>query len=269
MKKLSIVAALLSTVSFLAANTPIYAADPLPPVVKPAGKANVTVTQDARNFTLDNGIVRAVINKRTGGPMNLYYNGVDLLGHDQGSVGGWETEPSATENSGGLTQSITIDPAKNNGDRAEISIKGVTKGQVGLTPGSPGGANGGTFNMDQEVRWTIARGESGVHVYSIFSHPAAYGALNVPENRCFITRVNQSFDWISVDEDRNLLACGPLDWGNGVVIHAKEQRIMSSGPYKNSVEHKYSYTGRAIQNARLWRIEHQEPCGTLVYQSDH
>ena len=33
----------------------------------------------------------------------------------------------------------------------------------------------------------------------------------------------------------------PADWGKGVVIHAKEQRILSTGYYKNSVEHKYSY----------------------------
>ena len=31
------------------------------------------------------------------------------------------------------------------------------------------------------------------------------------------------------------------DLRKGVVIHAKEQRILSTGIYKNSVEHKYSY----------------------------
>ncbi len=39
-----------------------------------------------------------------------------------------------------------------------------------------------------------------------------------------------------------MLECAPRDWGTGVVVHAKEQRIMSQGVYKNSVEHKYSYT---------------------------
>jgi rhamnogalacturonan endolyase len=43
------------------------------------------------------------------------------------------------------------------------------------------------------------------------------------------------------DADRNLLECAPRDWGTGVVVHAKEQRILSQGYYKNSVEHKYSY----------------------------
>ena len=35
----------------------------------------------------------------------------------------------------------------------------------------------------------------------------------------------------------------PKDWGTGVVVHAKEQRILTKGVYKNSVEHKYSYSG--------------------------
>jgi rhamnogalacturonan endolyase len=35
--------------------------------------------------------------------------------------------------------------------------------------------------------------------------------------------------------------CNNQDLRAGVVIHAKEQRILSSGIYKNSVEHKYSY----------------------------
>ena len=48
-----------------------------------------------------------------------------------------------------------------------------------------------------------------------------------------------------MDADRNMLECTPQDWGAGVVIHAKEQRILSTGYYKNSVEHKYSYN--AIQ----------------------
>src|SRR5262249_9458663 len=121
-------------------------------------------------------------------------------------------------------------------------IKGVTNGNpaAGLTPSSPGQGATGTVNLDLEIRYTMARGDSGVYTYAIFSHPENYGALNVPESR-FITRVNQSFDWISVDADRNMLQCAPTDWGTGVVVHAKEQRIMSKGVYKNSVEHKYSY----------------------------
>jgi rhamnogalacturonan endolyase len=229
--------------SLLAFSAPIaFAADGPPTIMNPPGDAPCTVTDNGNTFTLDNGIVRATIDKRTGDFLELFYKGVDRLGHDQGRVGCWEQDPSAAAKVGGLTQSITIDPKTNGGARAEVSIKGVTKGDptAGLTPSSPGQGAQGTVNLDLEIRWGIGRGESGVYTYAIFSHPEAYGPLNVPESR-FITRVNQSFDWISVDADRNMLQCAPTDWGTGVVVHAKEQRIMSKGVYKNSVEHKYSY----------------------------
>ena len=59
--------------------------------------------------------------------------------------------------------------------------------------------------------------------------------MGIGESR-YITKLNKIFDWISVDADRNLLACSPRDWGAGSVIHAKEQRVLHTGVYKNSVE---------------------------------
>ncbi|MCX6951852.1 MAG: polysaccharide lyase family protein [Verrucomicrobia bacterium] len=236
----------LAALAFSTAFSPaLPAADAVaaPVVATPSVTAPVTVQDDGPTFTLANGIVTARINKKNGDLEALIYRGLDTMGHDQGRAGYWEQDPSAAAKVGGLSQSVTIDPATNGGERAEVSIKGVTKGDptAGLTPGSPGAPPGGTINCDLEVRYTLGRGESGVHVYAIFSHPAAYGPLNVPESR-YITKLNQTFDWISVDADRHMLQCAPTDCGTGVVVHAKEQRIMSKGVYKNSVEHKYSYT---------------------------
>jgi rhamnogalacturonan endolyase len=230
--------ALFAAVGLLLGSALLRAADGPPAVARPAGSAPVTVTDANNYFILANGIVSARVNKRTGDLEGVTYKGVDRAGHDQGAVGPWEQNPSAAAQVGGLTQTVTIDPAKNGGGRAEVSIKGVTGGQVAFGA-SPGSTNG-TSNLDLEIRYAMGRGDSGVYTYAIFSHPAAYGALNLGESR-FILRVNQSFDWISVDADRNLLAAGPRNWGAGVVVHAKEQRIMSQGPYQNSVEHKYSY----------------------------
>ena len=221
----------------------LSAAEPEPVVARPVVADPVTVTEDGDMFTLANGIVTARINKRNGDLESLICDGIDTMGHDQGRAGYWEQDPSAAAKVGGLTTAITIDPAANGGARAEVSIKGVTKGDpsAGLTPGSPGGRPGGMINCDLEIRYALGRGESGIYVYAIFSHPAAYGPLFVPESR-YITKLNQTFDWISVDADRNLLECAPRDWGTGVVVHAKEQRILTQGVYQNSVEHKYSYT---------------------------
>jgi len=222
------------------------AAADAPVVAKADAKAPVTVTDNGPTWVLDNGIVKARIDKRTGNMASMVYHGVETMAGNGGVVDGgyWEENPSAAAQVNGLTDSLTIDPKTNNGDRAEVSVKGVTGGKVGLSPGSPGAPTTGTFNLDLEVRYTLGRGESGIYAYAIFSHPAGYGPLNVPESR-YVTKLTRTFDWLSVDADRNMLMCSGQDIGAGVVVHAKEQRILSTGIYKNSVEHKYSYT--AIQ----------------------
>ena len=207
----------------------LRAADSLPVVAKPNVNAAVTVTDNGGTWTLDNGIVKATINKRSGNLTALMFRGINTM--HQG--GYWEQTP---QNAPQLTNTVTIDPAKNGGARAEVAVKGVTGGTVMLTPNAPGGGT----QCDLEVRYALGRGESGIYAYAIFSHPTTYGAMRVGESR-YITKLNQAFDWISVDADRNMLECTPRDWGTGVVIHAKEQRILSTGYYKNSVEHKYSY----------------------------
>jgi len=232
--------------SLFAVSTAIYAADPPVTISEtahdttrevPAG--GPLVTSHNTYWVLDNGIVKAIINKKTGELESLFYKGTDVAGHDQGAVGPWEHDPSGAAAANALTSSISIDPSKNGGERAEVSVKGVTGGTITLTPNAPGGGT----NFDLEIRYAMGRGDSGVYTYAIFSHPASYGAGRIGSESRFIFRVNQSFDWISVDADRNMLAAGPLNWGTGVVVHAKEQRLMSQGPYKNSVEHKYTYNG--------------------------
>ena len=201
---------------------------------KPAAvTAPVTVTDNGRSWTLDNGIVKATVNKGSGSLASLIYHGVETIG---GTGGYWEQTPQDALQ---LTNSIDIDPSTNGGARAEISIKGVSGGTQMLGRGAPGG---GTYD-DMEIRYTLARGDSGIYVYAIFTHPASYRAGGVGSESRYITRLSPTFDWITVDKDRNMLECAPLDWGTGVVVHAKEQRILNQGVYKNSVEHKYSYSG--------------------------
>ena len=228
------------SISVVLAVPTLRAADAVPVVEKPSALAPVTVTDDGTTWTLDNGIVKAVILKRSGNLASLIYKGIETMGNGAARASGiWEQDPSAAAQVDGLSDAITIDPAKNGGERAEVSVKGVTGGQVMLGAGAAGG---GTY-CDMEIRYALGRGESGFYTYAIFSHPASYGASSVGAESRFIVEMNRDYDWISVDQDRNMLECAPTDWGTGVVVHAKEQRIMSVGVYKNSVEHKYSYSG--------------------------
>ena len=189
------------------------AANAQPKVVKPKTNAPVTLTDNGGDWILDNGIVRATINKVNGKMSALVFHGINTM-HGGGT---WEQAPR------GDNDVITIDPAKNGGERAEVSIKGAPTGGI-----------------DIELRYAMSRGVCGIYAYAIYTHPAANRTAGYGENR-YITRLNQNFNWISVDADRNILECTPQDWGTGVVINAKEQRILSTGYYKNSVEHKYSY----------------------------
>jgi len=191
-----------------------------PTVARPQSNAPVTVKTDptdADYWILDNGIVKAEINKYNGNMVSLLYHGIETMA----GGGYWEQTP---QGSAKLTDTITIDPKSNGGERGEVAVKGVTGGQ----------------RFDMEVRYSLARGVSGIYAYAIFSHPASYGTMGAGESR-YITKLNHDFNWISVDKDRNMLECTPLDWGSGFEIHAKEQRILNTGVYKNSVEHKYSY----------------------------
>jgi rhamnogalacturonan endolyase len=202
-----------------------------------AQATGVTITDNGRSWTLDNGIVKATVTKDTGSMPSLIYSGnghpVEIMA---ASGGTWEHNPQGAPQ---LTNSVTIDPASNGGVRAEVSIKGISNGTFTMTKGAPGG---GTI-CDIEIRYSLGRGDSGIYVYSILGHPASYPAGGVGAEDRYITRLNQQFDWITVDKDRNMLEAAPTDWGEGVVVHAKEQRIMAKGVYKNSVEHKYSYSG--------------------------
>jgi len=208
--RLFIAASILGTL----AQPALFAADaPLPAVAKASVSAPVTVTDNGGNWTLDNGIVKATIGKRDGRMSALVYHGINTMG----GGGYWESNPA------NAAPSVTIDPAANGGQRAEVSIKGA--------PGR---------GIDIELRYSLGRGESGIYAYAIYTHPAANGPGSFGENR-YITKLNKTFNWISVDADRNLLECTPQDWGTGVVINAKEQRILNQGYFKNTVEHKYSY----------------------------
>ncbi len=211
----------------------LFSAQAAPTVSSGAANSAVTVVDNGGSWTLDNGIVKATITKDNGSMRSLIFHGMEMLA---ASGGTWEHNPQGAPQ---LSNTITIDPATNGGARAEISVKGISGGTYMMTRGAPGG---GTL-CDIEIRYSLGRGDSGIYVYSIVSHPASYPAAGVGAEDRYITRLNQSFDWITVDKDRNMLEATPTDWGTGVVVHAKEQRIMSKGVYKNSVEHKYSYSG--------------------------
>ncbi len=217
---LSLVARGLLASAFIAmalAAPVLRAAGAAPVIAKPAATAPVTITDNGATWTMDNGIVKLTILKATSGIQSLVYHGVTVAGGHEN----WEQVPARP-----ATPSITIDPAGNGGQRGEVAIKGASSGRI-----------------DIEVRYTMERGVSGFYTYAQYIHPAANATAGFGENRFILESMNPTFDWLSVDKDRNQLMITDQDLRSGTVIHAKEQRIIAAGNYKNSVEHKYTYCG--------------------------
>ena len=235
--------AFLALSALFASTAPAQTAAPR--VARVTVNQPVTLTDNGDSWTMDNGIVKMTVLKRNGTIAigSLMYHGISIV-PNRGEF--WETTPSGT-----VTTTVTINPATNGGERAEVSVKGVNPGGnssgagtrgTGEAPDAfqgPGGPRNG--GMDIEVRFALERGTSGFYTTAEYTHKASYPQSGFGENRFILESMNRTFDWLSVDNDRNQLMTSDDDLRKGVVIHAKEQRILTSGVYANSVEHKYSY----------------------------
>ncbi len=196
----------------------------------------VTLTQDDASYTLANGFVTAKIAKRSGDLVSLVYKGIETLEGGSGHpYAYWSHAGPGTKSE----HSITIDPAANGGERAEISCRFFSLGQaVGRGPG-------GSAIADIEIRYAVGRRDSGVYTYSIFTHKPEYPAFSLGEAR-FAAKLNpRVFDYMTVDKNRRKVMIAPADWDQGTELNMKEVRRLNTGIYAGQVEHKYDYS--AIQ----------------------
>ena len=186
---------------------------------------NVTVTETATLYTLDNGIVTARVAKASGDLVSLRYKNMEMLAsfltpeglpdlekdppgqHLAGlnrnmtdhQYGFWSHDAMGVRGAGETITRVTIDPKSNGGARGEVSVKGISKGRkMGTGPGVTGeGQKTGQFASDIEIRWTLGRGEHGVYTYCQFEHPADYPTTSLGEAR-FCAKLAEFFDWLSV-----------------------------------------------------------------------
>lgn len=198
---------------------------------------NVTLAEDDASYSLTNGIVTARIDKRSGDLVSLKYKGLETLSGGSGHPSGyWSHTPGRGAR---VVDAVTLNPANNNGERAEVSVKGFYQG----TP--LGAGPGGSVAADIEIRYALGRGDAGVYTYSIFDHKADYPRTSIGEAR-FCAKLNgRLFDWMTIDANRNKQMAAPADWDKGTQLNMKEARRLKTGIYAGQVEHKYDYS--AIQ----------------------
>ena len=158
----------------------------------------VTVTEDAAAFTLANGVVTARVLKRNGDLASLKFRDVEMLNEKSGHAGGYWSHDAA----GGkeIVTRVTLDPQANGGERAEVSVKGISGG-IKMGHG-PGAAAGGDFPADIEIRYALGRGDSGVYTYCTFTHRPEYPAATMTEAR-FAAKLADMFDWMTLDAKRD------------------------------------------------------------------
>ena len=121
-----------------------------------AQSRGVTVTEGGQTFTLSNDVITAVVSKHTGDLVSLTYKGTETLTPDNGghSAAYWSHDTTGGKD---VISRVSIDPATNGGERAEVSIKGISGGiKMGHGPGS---AATGDIALDIDTRWSLGRGD--------------------------------------------------------------------------------------------------------------
>ena len=191
----------------------------------------VTLSQTEDAFTLGNGLLTAVVAKRSGLLVSLKYRGLELLAQGRGGAnGGYWSSVGRGRPGSANAGIIRLDPAGNGGARAEISC------QLRNDPDSP------TAPVDADYRYTLARGETCLYVYAVLKHHPGYPAFGVGEARYCLKLNPEVFDYLSVDADRQRLMPSGYDWDHGAPLNLKEARRMTTGVHKGEAEHKYDYS---------------------------
>ncbi|HEX3729444.1 MAG TPA: polysaccharide lyase family protein [Opitutaceae bacterium] len=191
-----------------------------------AADAPVTVREDGTTYVLDNGIVTARVAKASGDLVSLRYQGREMLavpltadgqldlkadppgGNVRGfapftdhQYGFWSHDAMGPVGTRPAVDRITIDPQGNGGERAEVSVKGISGGRkMGTGPGS---SPQGNFAADIDIRYALACGQSGVYTYCVFEHQPEYPASTMTEAR-FCVKLAPLFDWMLVDAHHHM-----------------------------------------------------------------
>lgn len=181
-------------------------------------RGSVTVTEDEKTYTLDNGIVTAMVAKESGDLVSVKYQGREMLavrmdengnpdlvldppganpnglnrGMTDHQYGFWSHDAMGPRGTGDAVASITV----NKRNLAEVSVCGLAQGRkMGTGPGS---TQDGQFAADIEIHYALEAGSSMIYTYCIFTHRPEYPASSIGEAR-FCAKLAPMFDWMSVD----------------------------------------------------------------------
>jgi rhamnogalacturonan endolyase len=158
----------------------------------------VSITETESEFLLTNGVLTARVLKKNGDLASLKYKDTEVLNDKSGHAGAyWSHDTTGGKD---LITKVTIDPKTNGGDRAEVSVKGISGG-VRMGHG-PGAAAGGDFAADIEIRYTLNKDDSGIYTSCTFTKLPEYPGASMTEAR-FAAKLADTFDWLSAGPNRD------------------------------------------------------------------
>lgn len=198
----------------------------------PLFAATVTLSQDDKSFHLSNGALRASIEKSSGRVTSVELGGQKLLGSGSGY---WSMSSSSGRSrvdgfGRSKEQLVSIDPASNGGERAEVVCRFHGTGKDAAYPGNT------------EIRYAIDGESTTLYATAILEHGVGDAPFRMGEARFVIKLDPEIFDQLTVDQDRNWIMPTGRDWDAGTEVNLKEARRMNTGIHAGWVEHKYSYS---------------------------
>lgn len=288
----------------------------LVPLHKAAGADAVTLEETDAEYVMDNGIVAVRVAKASGDLVSMRFQNKEMLAtflkpdgtpdlekdppgfNHEGlnrrmtdhQYGFWSHDAMGLPRSGDAISRITIHPDSNDGDRAEVSVKGISEGRLMGT--GPGAGKEGDFAADVEIRYSLGRGDSGVYTYSIFEHKSHYPTTSIAEAR-FCAKLNGFFDWMSIAEHLDMYFPKDMHRGDkyiftalqsenpafgwssttekvGVFILNPSNEYMSGGPTKiEFLGHRDTNRIGAPCILNYWRSSHYGGAEVAVAEGEH
>jgi rhamnogalacturonan endolyase len=187
----------------------------------------VTLEDDERVFMMSNETITARVDKRTGNLTSMSYEGVDLLRRGRAY---WSFVGSGSRLGSRVSSEVRQDPAKNDGNRAEVMCRFQYDAATGGMP------------CDVDFCYSIGRGESGTYAFAVLRHLASYPTFSLGEARFALKLNPEIFDYMTIDANRSRLMPTGDDWDHGTPLNLKEARRLTTGRDAGRAEHKYDYS---------------------------
>ena len=203
-----------------------------------SGGAAVTLTQEGHRVVLANGIITATVDTASAAVVSLKYRGREMV-----SAAGRHARiyfslsgGTAYEQPAHCLYSVT----QQRPDHVDISCKRVY-------------APGDKQPWDIDVHYALRRGGSGLYVYAVVGHPAAYSEAGMGEWRMVWSMPDDSasslLERLYVDDLRHWRMPSPSDFARAEPTGIKEIVKLTTGPWAGKYDCKYMYTADLWQEA--------------------